>query len=95
MARQHDFLNSLDTFCATAKTFADRVEGAAAFWKGQARMAAYNTGIDLHGRLKDVHAWGMTLVQNVGQNVSVMHNSDLDSAQSFNALGGGDTAIST
>jgi hypothetical protein len=94
LARQHDFLNSLDTFYATAKSFADGVEATSAFWKGPARTAAYHTGVDLHARLDDVRNWGHRLVENIGHNVSVMHNNDMDHAHSFNALGG-DTTIST
>ncbi len=88
MAQRQDFLNSLDTFIATAKTFADGVEGTGAFWQGDARMAAYSTGLDLHTRLNQVHQWGLTLVDNVGTNVNVMHQNEADAAQLLYGAGG-------
>ncbi len=95
-AQGQDFMNSLDHFIATATSFAHGIEETSGFWKGPARAAAYSTGLHLHAQLKDLHQWGVTLVHSVGQNVSAMHNNEVDQAQAFTALGGGaDGAVST
>lgn len=95
-AQRQDFMNSLDHFIATASSFANGIEETSGYWKGPARMAAYSTGIDLHAQLKDLHRWGVSLVESVGQNVSVMHNNEIDQAQAFTALGGGaDGSVAT
>lgn len=93
LARQQDFMNSLDHFCNTAKSFADSVEGTSAFWQGDTRMAAFTKGLDLHAKLNDLHQWGVRLVEAIGGNVAAMHSNEHDGRQAFYAVDGGDSAL--